>query len=135
MEWKIPDNSPDSTIILPGEFMLLWADKDSEQGPLHANFKLNVSGEEIAIFSNDGQTLIDYVEFGSQTPDVSYGRISAGNPNWQLFTESTPGWANGAISANSDIMESIPILVMASIIVLALAIVVYRTGRKAKKND
>mgnify|MGYP003311443865 CR=1 FL=1 len=49
--YQIPTTSPDSTTIAPGEFLLLWADKESEQGILHVQIKLSGDGEQIGLLS------------------------------------------------------------------------------------
>lgn len=68
---------PAGTTIGPGGFLLVWADKETKQnGPnrdLHVDFKLNQSGDAIALFSPDGR-LVDDLEFGVQASDVSEGR-------------------------------------------------------------
>jgi hypothetical protein len=49
---QIPGGSGDETMIPPGEFKLLWADGQPEQGKLHLNFTLEKSGGEIALIHN-----------------------------------------------------------------------------------
>ena len=83
----------DSTIIQPGEIILLWADKDSEQGVLHLEIKLSGSGEQIAIFMPDSNTVVDTLSYGEQTVDVSYGRFPNGSDTWQQMNP-TPGTSN-----------------------------------------
>ena len=83
----------DSTIIQPGEIILLWADKDSEQGVLHLEIKLSGSGEQIAIFMPDSNTVVDTLTYGEQTVDVSYGRYPNGSDTWQQMNP-TPGTSN-----------------------------------------
>jgi hypothetical protein len=39
-KWKIPDNFPWETTIGPKGYLLVWADGDPEQGPLHVDFGL-----------------------------------------------------------------------------------------------
>ncbi len=83
----------DSTIIQAGEFLVLWADKDTEQGVLHIDFKLSGSGEQIGIFDAMGNA-IDSLSFGAQNSDISYGRSPDGSNNWVFFSETTPGASN-----------------------------------------
>ena len=78
----------------PGEHILIWADSDDDQGPLHAGFRLNGGGESVGLFASDGSTLIDALHYDRQTDDVSYGRITDGSDTWQSFTVPTPGQAN-----------------------------------------
>jgi hypothetical protein len=79
----------------PGEHILIWADSDEEQGPLHAGFKLDRAGESVALFASDGSALIDALHYGGQTADVSYGRVTDGSEAWQFFPAATPGQSNG----------------------------------------
>ncbi|MCK4343038.1 MAG: CotH kinase family protein [Phycisphaerae bacterium] len=87
---------PAGVSIPAGGFLIFWADDDDEQGPLHTNFKLGASGEEIGLYDTDanGNVAIDTLSFGAQTMDVSYGRVPDGGPNWEFFDYSTPGDSN-----------------------------------------
>ena len=40
---------PAGTTLAPGEYLIVWADNDVEQGPLHAPFKLSGDGEVVAL--------------------------------------------------------------------------------------
>ncbi|OQX89029.1 hypothetical protein B6D60_00295 [candidate division KSB1 bacterium 4484_87] len=93
-QWQIPANRPDSTTIAPGGFLLLWCDKESEQGVLHVEFKLSGGGEQIGLFASDGLTAIDTLTYGDQNTDVSYGRLPDGSDHWEYFTTPTPGKTN-----------------------------------------
>jgi hypothetical protein len=46
VKWQIPINDPALTTIEPGGHLLIWADGDISDPGLHANFKLDVNGEE-----------------------------------------------------------------------------------------
>ncbi len=93
--YQIPTTYPDSTTVQPGGFLLLWADKQPEQGILHlGGMKLSSGGEQIGIFKSDGVTVVDSITFGAQTTDVSYGRMPDGSDNWQTFDNPTPGSPN-----------------------------------------
>ncbi|NQT03753.1 MAG: lamin tail domain-containing protein [Planctomycetes bacterium] len=89
-KWQFPA----STTIPAGGYILVWADGDTTDPGLHANFKLNADGEEIGLFDADGTTLIDSITFGEQTGDVSYGRFPDAFDNWYLFATATPGEEN-----------------------------------------
>lgn len=95
-KWQIPISSPDSTTIQAGEFLLLWADKNTEQGILHLNFKLSGDGEEIGLSKRTGREIvfIDTVSLGTQTTDISYGRSPDGGDDLTFFTVPTPGYQN-----------------------------------------
>jgi len=92
--WQIPDTDSTLTIVQPGEFLLIWADEEIDQGVLHVNIKLSGDGEDIALTDADGTTIIDSYTFGVQTTDVSKGRSPDGGATWQFFTVPTPGGPN-----------------------------------------
>jgi len=92
--WQIPDNDPELTTIPPRQFLILWADKEPEQGALHVDIKLSGDGEAIGLVESDAITIIDSYTFGPQTTDVSEGRLPDGSDNWVNFDVPTPGASN-----------------------------------------
>ena len=92
--YQIPTGN-DSTIIEPGGFLLLWADKDSEQGVLHVEIKLSIAGEQIGLFMQDSITVIDTLTFAEQFDDISYGRYPDGSGSWH-FMHPSPDTTNTA---------------------------------------
>lgn len=98
----IPTDAPELTTIEAGGYLVLWADKEPEQGPLHLeDVKLSGDGEQIGLIDVDGETIIDSLTYGEQTTDISYGRIPDGDTTWGYFGEGydsmpTPGAANGS---------------------------------------
>jgi len=94
--WRIPDNSPNDTTIGPYGHLLIWADKDSEDGPLHVEFKLDGDGEEIGLFDTDGNTLVDSIVFDDQVSDISYGRYPDASDTWRFMGFPTPEAQNNA---------------------------------------
>lgn len=101
--WQIPKNSPAQTTIPPNGHILLWADEDTSQGPLHVDIKLNKAGEQLALYN--GVFLLDSVSFSTQTDDISYGRETDGGTPWEFFNPSSPGEDNttGQVLALSEI--------------------------------
>ncbi len=95
--WQIPYNFPDETTIAGGGYLLIWADGETGQGPLHVDFSLGASGEYIGLSDAD-ENLIDEITFGTQEADESYGRFPDGNDNWLVFSAPaqppTPGQSN-----------------------------------------
>ncbi len=71
---------PPGSVIGPGQYFIVWADNEPEQGPYHAEFALSASGEEVILSLPDTST-IDYYAFGQQTTDVSEGRFPNGLGN------------------------------------------------------
>ena len=70
-------NFPLGTSILPGEFLIIWADKEEHQEGIHTNFKLSKSGESLFLLHEDG-TLIDSLTFQEQITNQGYARIPNG---------------------------------------------------------
>jgi spore coat protein CotH len=91
-KWQFPV----STTIPPGEHLLVWCDRDVGQGPLHADFKLNRDGEEIGLFDSavHGLVPLDWIVFGAQQENVSYGRRPDGADHWEFLDPPTPGAGN-----------------------------------------
>lgn len=79
-KWQIPLG----TAINANDVLIIWVDSDSEQSGLHASFKLSASGESCIL--SDGTTIYDQVDFGTQSPDVSYARC----PDGGTFTFAYP---------------------------------------------
>ena len=98
-QWQIPtDRSADTTIPAHG-YLLIWADEDTSDAGLHANFKLDAMGEELGLFATStsgmgGVTLIDHVVFGEQAAETSYGRDPDASSNLTFLISPTPGAKN-----------------------------------------
>ena len=87
-KWIFPD------VEIEGEgHLLIWTDDDIEDGYLHTNFKLSADGEEIALF-DPNLNLIDHIQFGEQSDDISFGRDLDGSSDWIFFENPTPGASN-----------------------------------------
>ena len=95
-KWQIPGNNPSATTIGPGGYLLIWIDNDIADAGLHASFKLDADGEQIALFDSNGSTLIDEVVFGQQTTDLSSGRFPDASDNLQVLDSPSPGGENFA---------------------------------------
>jgi len=93
-KWQVLSGYPSQTTVPPDGFVVFWADENTPDGPLHTNFKLSASGEEIGLFNTDGNTLIDTIVFGEQTTNISYGRYPDTTDNWRFFPTPTPGADN-----------------------------------------
>jgi len=88
-KWQIPEGYPAQTAVGADDYILIWADEDTSDGPLHADFKLSAGGENIGLFA-DGGTMIDGITFGGQVSNVSYGRYPDANDNMRFFATPTP---------------------------------------------
>jgi hypothetical protein len=97
-KWQIPSTYPDSVTIPAGGWKLFFCDADLNQGVLHANFSLSNGGEYAGIYSTDGFSLVDEVQWGFMGGDTTFGRQYDGYSNWIQFTTNstvTPGTSNG----------------------------------------
>lgn len=95
-KWMIPLG----TEIQSNDFLLIWCDEDQEQGELHTNFKLNVGGESLLLVNYDGITILDSINFGIQSVNISFGRINDGDADWQYFNNPTPDSSNTGSTGN-----------------------------------
>lgn len=68
---------PAGTVIPPYGYLILWADEDSSQGPMHCNFKLAAGGEFLALLDN-AQNFVDTLNFPQQIQDMGYARVPNG---------------------------------------------------------
>lgn len=93
-KWRIPDVDPGSAVIPAQGYLVIWADDDTADQGMHADFKLDAGGEQIALFDADGITLIDSITFGEQAVDISCGRYPDGDEHLRQFVSPSPGAAN-----------------------------------------
>lgn len=93
-----PDEGPTfrfgaGVILPPGGHRVVWLDGQPEQGPDHADFRLDQDGDALALYAPDGQ-LVDAVDFGPQDTDCVLARFPDGTPGWRPSIRATPGTAN-----------------------------------------
>ncbi|MGF7138873.1 lamin tail domain-containing protein [Roseimarinus sediminis] len=89
-QWKLPEIS-----IKAHDFLLIFAsgkDRSMAGSELHTNFKLNASGEYLALVDPDGTIVNEfYPAFPEQKSDISYGYYDG---VYQLLAVPTPGGDN-----------------------------------------
>ncbi|GAB1415754.1 hypothetical protein MASR2M117_11600 [Paludibacter sp.] len=67
--------------------IIVWADEQPNQGPLHANFKLSKDGESVILSRKDpfGKLIIvDEITFPAIDKNMSYSRESDGSSTWVI---------------------------------------------------
>lgn len=82
--WYLTDNAqnldkwaiPDGTTLGADQYLIIWADEDSSQGPMHANFKLSASGEMVTLLNNES-FIANQIAYEQQQTDLGFAR----NPN------------------------------------------------------
>jgi len=107
--WALTDNSsklfkwtfPADAVIPAHDYLLVWADDDEDQSPLHASFKLSADGEEVYLVTPDG-LLADEVIFTAQNSDIAYARVPNGTGSFSQVSP-TPGSMNTSSSKGDEL--------------------------------
>lgn len=108
-QWQFPDTV--SQLLEPRQHLLVWADDDQEQGPLHMNFKLSAEGEFVGLFALNKFGLLmlkDSVTFTKQTTNRSFSRMGDGAKSWMIL-DPTPLSPNLPTSLNDSYTSDIRI--------------------------
>lgn len=86
--WELP-----ALVLDPGAFLLVFASgKDRTEGELHATFKVDAGGEDLAVLAPDGCPT-DELEMPFVPRDFSWGRVEELD-HLEFFAEPTPGTPN-----------------------------------------
>lgn len=82
--------------IAAGEYIVFWADNDTDQGKMHTDFKLGSDGEAIALFEtvDHGNVLIHGWKYGIMSGDVSMGLKPEDGNVPEYLNPPTPGASN-----------------------------------------
>ncbi|MGA2092466.1 MAG: CotH kinase family protein, partial [Sedimentisphaerales bacterium] len=89
-KWAIPA----STVLNSGQWMIFWADGNTNDGPLHTNFALNSAGGFVGLYTADGQNVVDYMNYGALAANISYGKYPDGVASYRIFGTPTPAAQN-----------------------------------------
>ena len=96
-KWTFP-----AVTMAPGSYLLVWcSDKNRTTvgQPLHTNWKISSSGEDITLTNAVGNTL-DTAPGTALPENISWGRIPNGTGNFMYIQDVTPAAANGAVGYN-----------------------------------
>ena len=95
--WPVP-----SVTLEPGQHLLIWCDDTPESGPVHTNFTLAGSEDEVFLSIQDEGLwrVVDFIEWADALPDFSFGRIEDASDEWVWFNPNstnppTPNAMNG----------------------------------------
>jgi len=97
-KWRMPD------VTLPAHnWILIWCDNQTFEGPNHASFKLNADGEQAMIYESTGlkSILLDSISWTSLATDVSIGCYPDGVKPIIQLTAPTPGYSNLDVGVSS----------------------------------
>lgn len=103
-KWQmVPDSKhPDSTIIQPGGFLIVYFDGAETPTPFHANFKLPAKKGGLYLFDESGQQ-IDRMVYDTSYRNISFGRAEDGKSKNVFFLNPTKGFSNnGAVSSEKQ---------------------------------
>jgi hypothetical protein len=125
---------PTGTVIGANSYLLVWADGNLDQGPLHADFRLNANGETVGLFASDGETLIDSITYDKQIQDVSYGRTPDGSSSWSYMTNPTAGEAN-VKNAQANASTPWPIWLFIIVAIAVCIAVVLKDRIRARRKE
>lgn len=96
---------PAGTIIPANDYLIVWADEDSSQGPYHANFKLSGSGELLMLL-DPLQRIVDSLSWSQQTTNSGYARVPNGTGSF-LIQGHTFSANNNSVGIEENI--SVPV--------------------------
>jgi hypothetical protein len=91
----------EGTIIKSNEYLIIWADEDQEQGPLHVNFKLSAGGEPIILLDKQ-LSIVDSVIYAQQIANKSAARSPNGIGSF-VIGDHTFGKNNNVISSIANV--------------------------------
>ena len=86
--WRLPP-----IVLEAGGRVIVWADGDTTQGALHADFRLSGAGESVVLWDSHG-AVIDSFAFGALAADRSYARVPDLVGPWQVAAQASPGEMN-----------------------------------------
>jgi hypothetical protein len=114
-KWRFPGG----TVVPADGTILVWADDQISQGPLHANFRLSASGEVLGLYDPSGTFLVDGVAFGPQPDDVAMGRLAGMRQAWVALATPTPAQPNrptpcGHITYGEPALPPLPVTLRGS---------------------
>ena len=92
---------PKQTVIPANGRILVWCDEDGDQGGLHANFKLDATGEQILLIN--GTTTMDSTLFGQMFANLSTARCADGTGPFLPTRTPTPLALNSCPSSNQEL--------------------------------
>ncbi|NUO82447.1 CotH kinase family protein, partial [candidate division KSB1 bacterium] len=102
-KWQFPQN----TSIPAHGYLIVWADEDSLQSGLHANFKLSANGESIRLSDTAG-AIVDSVHFGPQTANVAMARVPNGTGQFVKQTATFTAHNSGSNAINENAGAQMP---------------------------
>lgn len=103
-KWEIPSG----TVLQADQYLILWADEDSNDGAYHTNFKLAKSGETLTLLNGNNE-IADQLVYTEQTEDVGLARVPNGTGPFvqQAPTFAANNVATTPISVSEELDEAL----------------------------
>ncbi|MBK7998621.1 MAG: lamin tail domain-containing protein [Verrucomicrobia bacterium] len=102
--WRLP-----AFTLPPNTYLVVWAsgkNRSNPAGPLHTNFRLNNSGEYLALIDPTGTNIISHFDptYPAQRSDTSFGRdpLDPSVTGYYPGTSATPGAINSTSGNGTD---------------------------------
>ena len=98
-KWALPDG----TVIPAGGFLLVWADGQPDQGPLHASFRLAGNEGKIVLSTRgtgEDNRIVQEATWHAAPADVARGMKDDGLYRWRWYVAPTPGESNAGGTIN-----------------------------------
>ncbi|MFT5821968.1 MAG: hypothetical protein ACI8ZM_003224 [Crocinitomix sp.] len=96
---------PDGTTIDANAYLIIWADEDTTEEGLHADFKLSSSGETVVLLDADGFE-INKVKMPEMSSGTTYGRYPNGDgPFIRMFPTFGASNSYTALTINENEVE------------------------------
>lgn len=96
---------PDRTLA-PGGHLLIWADDQPTQGPLHAPFRIDADGAHLEL--RLGDVVLDAVDVPPIDRDHSWARVTDGGSPWVELTTPTPEAPNQRVLSDDPCFRPTP---------------------------
>ena len=96
LKWKIIDTDASKTTVSTKGYLVLWADKDTDQGENHLDFKLKGT-DQVILTAPDATTKIQEISFTDLDTDISYGAKVDADTEYIIFSTPTPGATNSSV--------------------------------------
>lgn len=109
-DWLTRFAIPDSTLIPAKGLLVVYADGEYLDGPLHTPFKADNDGESVIFSQQAGETMYihDSITFSRLVEDYSYGKYEDGTGDWLHMEVITPGYPND--STELEIISNSPVM-------------------------
>jgi hypothetical protein len=90
---------PPGSLLFPGQFLVVFCDKDPEEGPFHADFNLAREGDSVYLIqAEEPWGLLDAITFGPLDFDTAFGILDCGLET-SVLGAPTPGMPNSGAGA------------------------------------